>query len=910
MKFFIDWTLSGNRITEISIELKDAKEEVLSILKIEKPIFFGIDYYFDLDSFNEKEKNLINYFFQNKNFLFKYENSKLFIPVPVDYYFFTEIFNFKTFLKDETHPIHLKNEEFFLEFVFTKDYDAITVKNLEKLKLIQTNGRNFVVIDKVIRPIKSVVKQEVLIEIFEDGLFYLENEIKNELLTGINKNKKYFLLPQITEIKNAEIIFQVNIQNEHFELTPYLDISGQKIKINLEEIRQKTLFNEDIFFREDNEHMLILKSTNPIYTKIKKVNDILRKNFFGLLNEIKNTKIISKDNKTLFSKILFELSNDVKVNITGVNEVKKIEQEEIEIDWLETDFTIHIGGYELTEYEIEELLEKGYIKKGNELIIISEEELKKKEEILKKIFFLKKENYSGRKTLPFLATLAGEKNIKLPDKYNELIKTLENINKNRFDIKEINFSKIPFLRDYQKIGVYWMNFLYKYNFGGILADEMGLGKSLQTLAFLYHIKDKIQTSLIVCPYALMDNWANEINKFFKDSFKYIITKGNRKQREKILSDFYNYDIIITSYSLLIQDEDLYENKKIAICILDEAQHIKNKDSRRAKAVKNLKAQFKLALTGTPIENYPIELWSIFDFVMPDYLGNHKWFKKNIETPIIKKQDNETTEIFKRLISPYVLRRTKDKVLKELPPKMEQELEIELTEKQKLLYLDVLNKFKENIINKIKEKGLSNSYIDFLSILTRLRQLSVHPGLIDERLFEEEDISSKTNLLMELILESIDSNHKVVVYSQFVQMLKFLLKRLNKEKIDTLYLDGKTKNRFELVEYFNSSNEKILLASIKAGGVGLNITGADSVILLDPWWNPTVEEQAIDRLHRLGQKNVVFVYKILTKGTIEEKMKLLKQKKKKISRELTDFQENILKELSIQEIEYLLSFEEK
>ncbi len=908
MKFLIDFSLIGRKVNSLKLKIIDAPKIFLSILNLDKNTIFGIDYLFELDKMKEKEKLFLYYLFNNKNILFNVENEKIILHSPFDYFLLNNLFNFKLFLKNENNQIHLKNEEFIPEIVFNRNYEAITLKKLENLYLIPTNGRFFVLNGQNIQPIKHILNTNIITEIFEEGEYFIDNETKNYILQKIEINKKFFNIPDIIELNDAEIEFYINLNDNYFELNPFLKIENEEIILDFEEIRHKTIFNEDFYFKNKGNKLYIVKNNSILYSKIKKINDILRSNFFGLLNEIKGTKIISKDTKTLFSKVLLQLKDTINIKINGKkSEIINLENEQFQIDWIKTDFKLTFQGDEISEREIKTFLEKGFFSKNNKILTSDYKNFDRKKQTLNQIIFLKSQLNKNKMIVPFLKDLSKELTITLPEKYNKLLEDFESIRKNRPNFDNIKLDN-NILRNYQKTGVYWIYFLYKNGFGGILADEMGLGKSIQVLYFLYLIKENLNTSLIICPYALMDNWENEINKFFKGKFSYTIIKGIKKDREQILKDSYDYNILITSYSLLMQDIELYENKKFSLCIIDEAQHIKNKDTKRAISVKKINADFKLALTGTPIENYPIELWSIFDFVMPGYLGDHKWFKKNIETPILNNQ-NEAKEIFKKLISPYVLRRKKENVLTELPPKIEQEIEIELTEKQKILYLEIVNKTKEHLLNKIKTTGLASSYFDFLAVLTRLRQLAIHPGLIDEKLFEDENISSKINLLIELIFESLDSEHKIVIYSQFVKMLQFLQKILDKHNINSLYIDGKTKNRFEIVENFNSSTkEKILLASIKASGVGLNITGADSVIILDPWWNPTIEEQAIDRLHRIGQKKIVFVYKILTKGTIEEKMKILKQKKKIISNELTDFSENILKQLSISEIEELLKLE--
>jgi SNF2 family DNA or RNA helicase len=452
-----------------------------------------------------------------------------------------------------------------------------------------------------------------------------------------------------------------------------------------------------------------------------------------------------------------------------------------------------------------------------------------------------------------------------------------------------------------------MDFLKRTGFSGILADEMGLGKTVQVLAFLLIIKGR-GYSLVVCPTALVYNWVNEIRKFIGNGLSYIIIDGTKKERMEKIKRIPDYNIAITSYPLLHADNNEYQNFFFHYCIIDEAQHIKNKQAKRTHSIKGIKSQYRLALTGTPVENTVTELWSIFDFLMPDFLGSHPAFKKRFENPLSSfnaEERNIAMRQLKALVKPFILRRTKDTVLKELPPKIEQEILLELTEKQKALYLETLSSVKKNYQALQAFGSIGRSAIDILAALTRLRQLCLHPGLFDRSLLDAPDISIKLKALMELILESIDSGHRVAVFSQFVEMLKIIRLELKKEDIEYSYIDGQTKNRFELVEHFNASEIPVFLISLKAGGTGLNIIGADSVILFDPWWNPAVENQAIDRVHRIGQKSVVHVYRLLTIGTIEEKIKRLQFYKKDVFDSLITQSHSFIKNMTWDDLRDLM-----
>jgi len=437
------------------------------------------------------------------------------------------------------------------------------------------------------------------------------------------------------------------------------------------------------------------------------------------------------------------------------------------------------------------------------------------------------------------------------------------------------------LRDYQKDGVSWFYFLRKYRFAGILADDMGLGKTLQALSLVTMNGVASKPSIVICPKTLLFNWEEEAKKFFP-AMKVLIIEGLPGNRKKQVGRIKNYDLVVTSYSTLKKDLGLYEQKKVKFnyCFLDEAQFVKNHKTQNAQAVKKIPADYRLALTGTPLENSVSEIWSIFDFLMPGFLGNHNQFVKRFQTPIMKENNAQALGELRKKVECFMLRRTKGEVLKELPPKVEQTIVCELEEAQNILYQEILANVKSDIFNTVKEKGFAKSQIHILAGLTKLRQVCNHPTLLLKNKDHTKYESAKLDAFSELVDEIISANRKVLVFSQFTQMLDILEKELKKKDIEYLYLSGKTRKRKELVQEFNADTEKkVFLISLKAGGTGLNLTSADNVIIFDPWWNPSVENQAIDRTHRIGQKNSVNVYRLVTKGTIEERILKLQEKKK-------------------------------
>jgi SNF2 family DNA or RNA helicase len=382
--------------------------------------------------------------------------------------------------------------------------------------------------------------------------------------------------------------------------------------------------------------------------------------------------------------------------------------------------------------------------------------------------------------------------------------------------------------------------------------------------------------------------------------------GSKNQREELMEEVEKSDIVITSYPLIRRDIELYENINFKYCILDEAQQIKNAASINANSVKKIKAEGYFALTGTPMENSLTELWSIFDFIMPGYLLSHSKFSKLYETPIVKNGDKTALDELNRHIKPFILRRLKKDVLKELPPKIEHKLVVEMTEEQKKLYAAYSSSAKNEISREIRNNGFNKSKIKIFSILTRLRQICCDPSVFVEGFSGE---SGKMLALYDILSESMDQGHKVLIFSQFTSVLKNIAKMLDKDEIKYLYLDGNTKSedRMALTKKFNGGSINIFLISLKAGGTGLNLTGADTVIHFDPWWNPAVEEQATDRAHRIGQKKNVEVIKLLSKGTIEEKIFNLQEKKKEIINNVINQdmnEDNVMTKMTQEDLENL------
>ncbi|SHK61091.1 Superfamily II DNA or RNA helicase, SNF2 family [Selenomonas ruminantium] len=467
---------------------------------------------------------------------------------------------------------------------------------------------------------------------------------------------------------------------------------------------------------------------------------------------------------------------------------------------------------------------------------------------------------------------------------------------------EVPASLKNILRDYQVTGFNWLSNLASYHLGGILADDMGLGKTLQVIAFLLSKQDYQQPpSLVVAPTSLMYNWLDEIERFAPE-LKACAVAGTKAEREKILAEAdASYDVLITTYNMMKRDIDMYEKRKFRYAFLDEAQHIKNPATQNARAVKRLKTSGYFALTGTPIENTLTELWSIFDFLMPGYLLSHKKFKEHYETPIVREQDSRSLTDLKRHVMPFILRRMKKDVLTELPDKVERKMVSSMTPKQEKVYQGWFLKSQKEFAQQLASG--EDSRIKILAILTRLRQIACDPAMFLEGYTGG---SGKLDQLEEIVGEAVDGGHRILIFSQFTTMLGHIGERLKQQGIGYYYLDGSTPSleRIRLVKAFNEGATPVFLISLKAGGTGLNLTGADMVIHFDPWWNPAVEDQATDRAYRLGQKNNVQVIRMLAKGTVEEKIYELQQKKKSLIDQMIQPGENFLSKLTDEEIREL------
>ena len=748
-------------------------------------------------------------------------------------------------------------------------------------------------------------------------------------LPSKNQIQKY--TPLCEKLKrNGEILYRKNIENYN-KLTSFLSSLSSNINIS-EEVKA---FSANFIKPEFH----IYEVENNIYCEIKVVygnekinilkddnskNTIIRdyKKEGKILMELEKYRFIKRNERLLFiggDEELFDILSKSENNLHSLGNVtfgkglkhrKIYDSSSIEAELQEKDgyYDFSYGIKDIENRELNSLLEgfkqnnRFYKTKDNNFLDFEDDGVKN-------FFNLIEILNTNEKIETGLIQIEKSKALYLNEKLKnlnlefikgtEVLKDIENtlMNINNMDIR-VPMSLKTTLRDYQIDGFKWLKSLNTLGFGGVLADEMGLGKTIQIIAFILSEAEENKKSAIISPTSLIYNWKAELDKF-APSLKVAIVHGEKSERLKLIGDLKNYDVILTTYGTLRMDIEQYEDIIFDYCIIDEAQNIKNYLAQNTKVIKEIKAKVRFALTGTPIENNLTELWSIFDFIMPDYL----YSKEVFESKFIIKREGGLEEL-KLLIKPFLLRRTKSEVMKELPDKIEKKFIVEMATAQKAVYKSYIKAVRE------KMKNNSEGKIEVFSYLTRLRQICLDPSLVID---EYKGGSGKLKVATELIENHIDSQGKVLLFSQFTSALKNIGENLKEKEIPYLYLDGKTKSkdRIKLVDEFNNSEEKkVFLISLKAGGTGLNLTSANLVIHFDPWWNPAVEHQATDRAHRIGQRNVVEVIKLVAKGTIEEKIILLQENKKDlidsvITGELTN--SDVLGKLTKEELMELFRF---
>ena len=663
--------------------------------------------------------------------------------------------------------------------------------------------------------------------------------------------------------------------------------------------------------------------------KETKALNIFRKT--GFMLDVKNLRFILPDDDKIYKFLTQDINyymQNFEILATENFKKKQIKQPKMGSIGVKIEnnlLSIDLNNLDIDVQELQKIMERYNLKKkyyrlkdGSFLELEDNKEVEFLDKLVTGMDLEYKDLEDGELQLPMYRSLYLEELLK-KNKGNQVIKNNEyknivselekdNINEDVEVPKVLNNT----LRYYQKIGFKWLKTLDKYRFGGILADDMGLGKTIQMLSIIMDYvqntpKTERRASIVVSPSSLTLNWQNEAEKF-TNNLQTLVINGTLAERKDKIKNIKDYDLVITSYDLLKRDIDLYKENKYQFryIIADEAQYLKNSNTQNAKAIKKILADTRYALTGTPIENSLAELWSIFDYIMPGYLFSYKKFKSLYEIPIVKDSDMKAMEKLKMLIEPFVLRRTKTEVLTELPEKTVTILNSEMEEEQKNIYISYLAQAREEVAQEIKVNGIEKSHIKILALLTRLRQICCHPSLF----IKDYNLgSSKLNQCLEIIEDAVKSEHKILLFSGYTSMFPIIEEQLQQLNIKYLKLTGATKvdERIEMVDEFNENpNIKVFLISLKAGGTGLNLTGADMVIHYDPWWNISTENQATDRAYRIGQKNNVQVYKLITKDSIEEKMYELQQKKAELIDNMLSTKTSFINKLSKEDIMNLFS----
>ncbi len=858
------------------------------------------------------------------------------LKIEADKYFFLKL--------KETIPILENNKYLYIstEQIRKTDLYQITISSKPvKLSFLLYDSDDFV-------HLKAYIADS-------EGVRYAISKIKDicRLTFFTNIKEKYYLneslkqsevinyFSQSGEVKIVKSKLDFLLKNYVFELSKNYpieikmqDIKHNTIKLNpqkkqlyISELDNFVLFKPVVEY-DNKQEVEILKKGNNIEKKQNIIYSYNRDNEFEneFIEEIKylhpkfeqqsESDFYHLDIDDLMTDFWFfdayEKLNKKDIDIYGLKNLKNFKysphRAKVDIninsgqDWFDIDLKVKFGDFDISLKDVRKAIvnKERYIKLNDGSIGILPEEWTKKFESYFRHGEMDKDNLKISKL-----------------KFGLIDELFENIDDTEI-IKEIaekrnrikNFDKIKNirkprginakLRDYQKTGLNWLNFLDEFKWGGILADDMGLGKTLQILSFLKHIKRKSKSAnLIIVPTTLIFNWENEIKKF-APSFTVLYYHGI--SRDKDHNNFKNYDIVITTYGLIINDIEILNKYQFNYIILDESQAIKNPVSKRFKAVSLLKSNNKLAMTGTPIENNTFDLFAQMSFLNKGFLGTQNSFKKNYSTPIDKDRDKDRAIELQKLISPFVLRRTKEQVAKELPPKTEDFIFCTMEKEQQQIYDAYRNKYRDYLLNKFESDGFNKSKIHVLEGLLKLRQICDSPALLsDNESYGEQSIKIK-----ELIrhINEKTSNHKILVFSQFVKMLALIKNELVANDIIFEYLDGKStkKQRENSVNEFQKNDScRVFLISIKAGGLGLNLTAADYVYIVDPWWNPAVENQAIDRCYRIGQNKKVIAYRMICKNTIEEKIMTYQAKKQQVASDIITTEESYVKQLKQSDI---------
>lgn len=791
-----------------------------------------------------------------------------FIDEPIDIKFILEKSD------ESTYCLTPNIDVYGYDIFYGKNYSYFLIDNKMHKCLPKVENRNLELL-------------EVYKKNYTQSIVFNENNLRNFFAIVVPKIKDNF------EIKN--------IDKEQIEKYMPKDLY---VKIYLD-YNEKGYIVADVKFCYGNVEFNPIKNVNLEITRNAIQENEVLDTFVqtGFMLDSANARLVLANDEKIYNFLSKEIEDYMKKFEVLVAEnfkkkdIKKIKIKSIGVKIENNLLDINLEDFKFNIYEIKDIINKYKLRKkfyrlkdGTYISLEKNSSLDFLENLTDNIEIEDENVEENSIKLPIYRALYLEKifknmpntNIQKNEYYKNMISQIED--------RQIDLStKIPpklnaELRTYQKIGYKWLRTLEQYKMGGILADDMGLGKTIQLLAvilsYVQKNKGNVKPSIIICPSSLALNWYNEIQKF-TSTLKALVISGDYLERKRKIEEIGKYQVIITSYDSLKRDIDLYKNYCFKYVVADEAQYIKNNNTKNSKAIKTINAETKFALTGTPIENSLSELWSIFDFIMPGYLYKYKKFKELYETPIIKEQNEDVMNKLKKQIEPFVLRRTKGEVLTELPDKTVTILNNEMSEEQYNIYMSYMAQARKEIMSQIDINGFEKSQIKILSLLMRLRQICCHPKLF---LGEYEGESSKLNQCIEIIQDAVLGGHKILLFSSYTSMFEIIEEKLKNIGVKYLKLTGQTKvgERIELVDKFNTDeNIKVFLISLKAGGTGLNLTGADMVIHYDPWWNLSAENQATDRTYRIGQKRNVQVYKLITKNSIEEKIYELQQKKAKL-----------------------------